>query len=289
VLSVLEASGLDRSLYDVGLQIAETVTELFADLPPDHPFFEQLTFMAAEEVPDYQSLLQRAKNMQYDDVGPELRAPLLRLTLVYVEPQHRLGLLDKDLKARIVAARGEIRERIEAEHAGAVAFYDPNALNAAASLEDNILFGRVAYGIANGGRRVREAIAEVLDELEMRHVVYEAGLAFEVGTGGKRLTTAQRQKVGLARALLKRPDLMISNRGLSALSGQNQAMIVRRVLELAKGSEILPRFAVYWVLASPALAKEFDRVLVFDEGRIAEDGAPQKLLENEGSYAAMVG
>ncbi len=288
ILAILSDAGLDKALNDVGHSIAETVTELFADLPPDHPFFEQLTFMTAEEVPDYQSLLQRVAGLDFDEVGPELRAPLLRLSLSYIEPRHRLGLLDEALEKRIVGVRRTIRENIESTHSGAVAFYDPEALNLAASLEDNILFGRVAYGIADGGRRVRDAVGKVLDELDMRYVVYEAGLAFEVGTGGRRLTTAQRQKVGLARALLKRPDLLISNRGLSALGGQDQTKILNRVLELAMGDTNSPGFSIYWVLANPQLAKQFDRVIVFHEGRIAEDGPPNSLLDKQGRLAALV-
>ena len=58
-ISVLKAAGLDETLYDMGLEIAANAVELFADLPPDHPFFQQLTFMTADEIPDYQVLLQR--------------------------------------------------------------------------------------------------------------------------------------------------------------------------------------------------------------------------------------
>ena len=43
----------------MGLEIADSAIELFADLPPDHPFFQQLAFMTPDEIPDYQALLQR--------------------------------------------------------------------------------------------------------------------------------------------------------------------------------------------------------------------------------------
>ena len=59
VMSVLKEVGLDETLYDMGLEIASNAIELFADLPPDNPLFQQLTFMTPEEIPDYQALLQR--------------------------------------------------------------------------------------------------------------------------------------------------------------------------------------------------------------------------------------
>ena len=51
---MLKEVGLDETLYDMGLEIADNAIELFADLPPDNPFFQQLTFMTPEEIPDYQ-------------------------------------------------------------------------------------------------------------------------------------------------------------------------------------------------------------------------------------------
>ena len=77
-----------------------------------------------------------------------------------------------------------------AAYRNAVAFYDPSQYNAGSTLEDNILFGRVAYGIADGPRRVREVVRAVLDELDLRKAVFETGLGFNVGSGGKRLTLA---------------------------------------------------------------------------------------------------
>ena len=64
IMSVLKEVGLDETLYDMGLEIASNAIELFADLPPDNPLFQQLTFMTPEEIPDYQILLQRLQGRQ---------------------------------------------------------------------------------------------------------------------------------------------------------------------------------------------------------------------------------
>ncbi len=50
-----------ETLYKMGLEIADNAIELFADLPADHPFFQQLAFMTAEDIPEYQQLLQRLR------------------------------------------------------------------------------------------------------------------------------------------------------------------------------------------------------------------------------------
>jgi putative ABC transport system ATP-binding protein len=200
-----------------------------------------------------------------------------------------LGLLSGDIRGRVVAARIRVHDDLPSELAHLLAFYDPATYNAGADLEDNILFGRIAAGIADGPRRVREAIRAVLDELQLRRAVLEAGLRFSVGPGGKRLSIAQRQKIGLARALLKRPDVLIVNRGLGALGARSQRRIVERVLALAEGSNTSPPFSIFWVVATAAHAAAFDRVLVLEDGRIVENGSPDRLLQSESRFARLIG
>ena len=77
-------------------------------------------------------------------------------------------------------------------------------------------------------------VREILDELGLYDDVLDIGLDFNVGVGGRRLTGAQRQKLDLARALLKRADFLILNRPLSALDTRLQDQIVRNVLEEAR-------------------------------------------------------
>jgi putative ABC transport system ATP-binding protein len=262
---------------------------LFAGLPPGHPFFDQLGFMRAEDLPAYEATLARVAGVGLSSAMAADRIMLLGLAFHYLEPRHRLGLLSENIRGRVVAARVRLRDELPRELAHLLAFYDPCAYNAGANLEDNILFGRIAARIADGPRRARGAIRAVLDELHLGRPVLEAGLRFNVGPGGKRLSIAQRQKIGLARALLERPHLLIVNRGLGALGARGQKAILERVLALAKGSSTAPRFSIFWVVATPAHAAAFDRVLVLEDGRIVENGNPELLLRGESRLAKLIG
>ncbi|WP_342640122.1 ABC transporter transmembrane domain-containing protein [Rhodoligotrophos ferricapiens] len=265
---VLQDQALEDNLVEMGREIAETVTDLFAGLAPDHPFFEQLSLMTAEEIPEYKAILARLSSggaTARDD-----RAMLLKLALGYIEPRHRLGLLDDALARRLVEARKAFRAGLPSDLAGSVAFYEPDKYNIASNLLDNVLFGRIAYGIADGPRRVREAMRRVFDQLGMEHAIIEAGLNFNVGSGGKRLSASQRQKLALARVLMKRVDFLIVNRALSALDSRNYAEIVQRVLAAAK-EDGDRGFGLFWVLNTPDLAQLFDRTLTFDQGRLVAD------------------
>jgi putative ABC transport system ATP-binding protein len=284
--SVLESQNLFESLYAMGHEMAATAIELFADLDPGHPFFQQLSFMTAEEMPDYQLAINRLKDVPFADVSKADRQMFIRLTFGYIEPRHRLGLLDDDMRERLLKARQAFRVGLPDDLHDAIEFYDPESYNCASSVQDNILFGRIAYGVAEGETTILGMLRDVLQEHQLRDEVFTVGLEFDVGSGGKRLTSAQRQKLGLGRALLKNPDFLIVNRAMAALDRPSQKVIISDVLKRASQAE--KSIGVLWVLASPSIAKKFDRVLVMDSGRLVEDGKPQELLTKAGKFAELV-
>src|SRR5262249_11369733 len=155
-----------------------------------------------------------------EDLDAASRARLAALPFRYIEARHRLGLIDSAMEARLLEARRAFAENLPPEAADAIEFYDRSRYNAAATLQDNILFGRIVYGQAQGPERISALISEVLEGLGLRTTVVEVGLDYNVGVGGKRLSTVQRQKVGLARALVKRPDLLVLNEATSVFDGQ---------------------------------------------------------------------
>jgi putative ABC transport system ATP-binding protein len=285
ILQTLERADLYRELLVMGHSIAATVVELFADLPPDHPFFEQVSFMAAEELPDYEAIVNRVPAANPTSASAQDREKLLGLPFSYIEPRHRLGLLDETMTERILEGRALFRENLPEELRRAIEFYDPHNYNAASSLQDNILAGRIAYGIAGAQEKIGTAIREVLARLDLTDAVFNIGLGYNVGNAGKRLNVVQRQKIALARALLKRPDLFIVNRALAALDHASQEEIVRNIRK-AMSQEGRPA-AIFWVAARPEMAELFDSVLVFEDGRLVRQGAPAVAREEADEVEAM--
>jgi putative ABC transport system ATP-binding protein len=249
------------------------MVEIFADLEPGHPFFEQFAFIDAEDLPATKQLLSKVDTLGVDRLAEGDRRQLKRLPLDYVEARHRLELIGPEVEARVIEARRLLRQRVEAERPGAVEFYDPDRYNATASLQDNILFGRIAYNRARAEARVGTAIAEVLNELGLRERVIDVGLDYQVGVAGKRLSAVQRQKLALGRALMKRPDLLVVDQAIAIMDGQTQARLIHNVLtERADGG-------VLWVLHRARQAEHFDRVVVVEAGNVVE----------QDGYAALVG
>ncbi|MBZ9793030.1 ABC transporter ATP-binding protein/permease [Rhizobium sp. 3T7] len=284
--TLFRETGLSNDLYAMGLEIAENAVELFHDLPPDHPFFQQLTFMTADDIPTYQALLQKLQSRRFDDAAPEERSAIIRLSFAYIEPRHRFGLLTGELMDKIVSARKQFHENIPDDLAAVIERYDPEHFISSASLMDNVLFGRIAYQQADASDRIRAIMGELFDSLELFDDVLSIGLEFDVGSGGKRLTMVQRQKLNLARALLKRSDYFVFNRPLSALDQRVQDQITHNVVEGLHREGEKP--AIIWVLSNAKLAEIFDRILLFDRGALAEAGNFPELSEQNGMFKELL-
>lgn len=276
VLETLRESGLVDDLITAGRSVAETMIEIFADLPPGHEFFEQYSFISSDELPEFRTLLSRTDRRPHDEMTEDDRIALMSLPFKVIVAQHRLGIVTEELQQKILTARDRFATNLPSELNGAVEFFDPNAYNAAAALQDNILFGKLAYGQAEGQHRVGALIAETLDDLHLRGSVMEAGLEFQVGVGGGRLSTVQRQKLSLARALLKRPGLLIANEATSAMDPAVQDRIAETILQMRGGKGVI------WIVNRTAMAAKFDKVVVFAEGRVVEQG-PYDELNRDGT------
>jgi putative ABC transport system ATP-binding protein len=116
-----------------------------------------------------------------------------------IPARHRLGLLTPELLDKVLVARRHFQEKLPEHLRGAIAFFDPGAYNGPSSIQDNVIFGKIAYGQAQAGARITELLTDVLDELGLRQRVIQVGLDAPCGVAGGRLSPAQRQKLAVAR------------------------------------------------------------------------------------------
>ncbi|MBM85951.1 MAG: multidrug transporter [Rhodospirillaceae bacterium] len=277
VRAVLDKTGLTEDFVRIGRDVASTMVELFADLPPDHEFFTQYSFISAEDLPDYQILIGRAERLGLDGMAVEDRERFIALPFKLIPARHRLGMIDDGMRERILEARAVFAKDLPADLRGSVEFFSADAYNAAASLQDNVLFGKVAYGQADASSRVSEALAEVIAAEGLRGDVIRVGLEFEVGVGGARISASQRQKVGIARTLLRRPDILIFNEAAAAIDTGSQNKVMSNIFDETEGR------GVVWALQRASLAETFDRVLVMRGGRITESGSFAELRDADDS------
>jgi ATP-binding cassette subfamily B protein len=107
------------------------------------------------------------------------------------------------------------------------------------------------------------------------------GLSTLVGERGLKLSGGERQRVGIARALLANPRLLILDEATSALDGPTEAAIQETLRKVRAGRTTL-------VIAHRlSTVVDADQILVLRRGRIVERGTHAALLERKGEYAAL--
>jgi ABC-type iron transport system FetAB ATPase subunit len=282
VLGVLDKTGLTRDLLAMGFDVAQTMIELFADLPPEHEYFAQFSFISFDDLPEFQTLMRGADAGNLDRLAKPDRLRLLSLPFKLIPARHRLGNIDEAFQARLLTARKAFAEGLPEAYRQSIAFFAPDQYNGLATLQDNILFGKLVYGKAHAAQKIGDIIAELVAALGLREIVIEAGLDFPAGIGGTRLTAVQRQKVALARAVLKRPDILILNESTASFDGPSQAHVLMSLIEEFAGRTLI------WALHRPSLARQFDHVIVMKSGRAAQQGSFAEIGAGDGPLAQLI-
>jgi ABC-type multidrug transport system fused ATPase/permease subunit len=278
VRETLDKMGLTDELRVVGWRLAGTMVELFADLPPDHEYFQQFSFIRADELPYFRALLARGDPARLGELPQADRERLLALPFKLVLARHRLGLVSDELQQKLLQARAYFREHLPEHLKGAIAFFEPDSYNRGSSIQDNVLFGKIAYGQAQAAQRISELLASVLDELGLRARVIAVGVRAECGVGGSRLSVPQRQKLALARALMKRPDILILHDATLPLDAIEQPLLRDGILEASEGRTVI------WALQTEEWVELFDQVLSLAESKVTlrRTGGPGEGAGGEG-------
>ncbi len=190
------------------------------------------------------------------------KSTLVKLLLRYFEPQAgQISIDGQDIRTLDVA---KYRRRL------AIVHQEVDVFNG--TVLDNLTYGRPNATL----EQVKEAcrIARV-DEV-MEHL--PQGYYTVVGERGVRLSGGQRQRLGIARALLVQPDVLIFDEATSSLDYESE-----RAIQLAMRS-IQGTCTTIVIAHRLSTVREADKIVVLDQGRIAEIGSHDELLRHQGIY-----
>ncbi|HEX5453116.1 MAG TPA: ABC transporter ATP-binding protein/permease [Stellaceae bacterium] len=273
--TVLLRTGLAGDLLRIGHRLAATMVELFGAFASEPGLVGEFGFVGTVELHEFERILTRAEQIGLDALPRPDRVRLIGLATKLVAARDRLGLIDDGLRRRIVAARHAFAAELPESLRGTVEFFDAGRYNAAAQVEQNLLFGTIISGEAGAREEIRSAVGTVLDELGLRDTVILVGLDHQVGNGGSRLSPAQRQLAAIAREVLKRPVLLALAEATAVLDPANES----RVLDALR-HEFAPGRSIVAALSRPQAAGGFGRVLLMEHGRLVDQGSYEAVLRD---------
>ena len=134
----------------------------------------------------------------------------------------------------------------------------------------------IAYGIENISEDMLFEVAQQANALEF---ILDMPKGFDtvLGDRGVRLSGGQCQRIAIARALLRKPDILILDEATSALDSVTERLIQESLDQLSKGCTVI---AIAHRLSTIVRA---DKVVVLEKGQIVEQGSYQELIERKGA------
>ena len=151
--------------------------------------------------------------------------------------------------------------------------------------QDTVLFNdtiyyNIAYGRPDASRAEVEAAARAARIHEFV-IKMPKGYETQVGERGLKLSGGEKQRVGIARTLLKNPPILLLDEATSALDSQTERDIQDSLREMGQGRTVIT------IAHRLSTIVDADLIVVLEDGRIVEQGRHDDLVERGGRYAAM--
>lgn len=209
-----------------------------------------------------------------------------------IEPGQRVGLVGPSGAGKTTFVSLLLRQHeldagtisIEGQDIAAVT-QDSLRANIAVVPQEPMLFHRsirenIAYGKPDA---TDDEIVEVAKKAQAHDFIsgLPDGYGTLVGERGVKLSGGQKQRIAIARAMLKDAPILVLDEATSALDSESEVEIQKALHILMEGKTVV---AIAHRLST---LREMDRILVLENGRIVEDGAPDELKSNGGTYARL--
>lgn len=148
-------------------------------------------------------------------------------------------------------------------------------------LFSDTVYNNIAFGLKESPTVQQVENAAKLAGIHNEILSLDNGYQTRVGERGVTLSGGQKQRISIARALIKKPELMIFDDCLSAVDAKTENIIINNLnTVLGDKTAIIITHRIFTVF-------DFSKIIVLDEGRIIEQGSHAALIKNNGYYAEL--
>lgn len=281
-LNFLSSTQLRTPLLELGRELTVQFVDILEHLPAEEILFEQSP-IAADEFEEYRDIAPYLGDKDVHHLSADYQSKLLRLALRFSPGTHAMVGLSNKLESRILAARMLFIERVRRDHPGAFTFYLSSEYIHSQTILYNILFGKPRTDHPNALERINQNIIHLLIEEDLLERIVEIGMEFKVGTRGDRLSGGQRQKLAIARTLLKDPPIVILDEATAALDNSSQ----KRIQNLVE-TQWRAKTTVIAVVHRLDIVQGYDKIAVMKAGKILEMGTYDDLMARKGMLYELV-
>ncbi len=244
--------------------------------------------------PDARPLQIKGGRVQFDDVafGYDAERPILKGVSLEVEPGQTVAIVGSSGSGK--STIGRLLFRFYDVSGGAVRIdgqdvrdLTQSSLHALIGVvpQDTVLFNdTIHYNIAYGRPDASEAeIIAAAKAAKIHEFILGLPLGYQttVGERGLKLSGGEKQRVGIARTLLKNPPILILDEATSALDTQTEMEIQSELKAMGQGRTVLT------IAHRLSTIADADLIVVLEDGQVVERGTHDQLLERDGRYAQL--
>ena len=302
VREFLEKEGLLKPLLILGRSLSIQTVHLLKQFSEDD-FFLKSSPIKSGEFDEYTALVSRLEGQSSSLFDEKDMLLLLNLAMKYVPALHHMVSIPRDMEEKIVDVRkkfmtrfgkadlnqcismtdhlekGRTTPRPDENREKTFRPYCPTQYQYSHSLLDNIIFGNVKNTEDVDISRIIPLVIRFLKKENLFNEVMGIGLDFQVGSKGDRLSGGQKQKIALARVLLKKCPVLIMDEATASLDNKSQKQVQNLIhYELKEKTTILS------VIHRLDMAKDYDEIMVMRAGQIVEHGSFDELMNKKGVF-----
>ena len=127
-----------------------------------------------------------------------------------------------------------------------------------------------------------EKVNEAIAKAHLSKLIAEHGNNYNCGENGKNLSGGEKQRISIARSLLRKSSVLLADEITAALDAKTAFEVSNEILDL----EGITRIVVTHAL-DEALLKRYDEIIVLRDGRVEEVGTFDNLINNQGYFHAL--
>ena len=127
-----------------------------------------------------------------------------------------------------------------------------------------------------------DKVDEALKKAHLSKLIDDRGETYLCGENGNALSGGEKQRISIARSLLKDSSLLIADEATSALDAKTSHDVINEILDLDSMTRIVVTHSL-----DESLLRRYDEIIVIKDGTIEEKGDFQTLIDNDGYFKAL--